>query len=175
MLPYMITNRLDLLMTIQIRRASVFTEFRYWGYSRLWQPILRLAEKAGLKYPQPPVNWTTAEDISNLLHLTGFEVVHHRGHILLPKQVPFLSNLANCYLAHLPGLRWLCLTNWFVARPLGLEPLDSASRVSVICPCRNESGNIQHVFQRLPSMSTHTELIFVEGHSKNDTFAQCGA
>jgi ubiquinone/menaquinone biosynthesis C-methylase UbiE len=142
-------------------------------YSRLWQPILELAEKARLKYPQPLVNWTTVEDISNLLHLTAYEVVHHRRHILLPKQVPFLSALANRYLAHLPGFRWLCLTNWIVARPLDLEHLDSTSGVSVICPCRNEAGNIRHLVQKLPQMGSHTELIFVEGHSRDDTLDQC--
>jgi Glycosyl transferase family 2 len=142
-------------------------------YSRLWQPILELAEKAGLKYPQPLVNWTTVEDISNLLHLTAYEVVHHRRHILLPKQVPFLSALASRYLAHLPGFRWLCLTNWIVARPLDLEHLDSISSVSVICPCRNEAGNIRHLVQKLPQMGSHTELIFVEGHSRDDTLDQC--
>lgn len=144
----------------------------HW-YSRLWQPILVMAEKLGLKYPQPLLNWTTVEDISNLLRLAGFEVVHRRGHILLPKQVPFLSAFANHYLAHLPGIRWLCLTNWMVARPLDLQPFNDAPRVSVICPCRNESSNIEHVVKRLPSMGSHTELIFVEGHSKDDTLEQC--
>jgi len=144
----------------------------HW-YSRLWQPILSLAEKLGLKYPQPLLNWTTVEDISNLLYLVGFEVVQNRQHILLPKQVPFLSRFANRFLAHLPGFRSLCLTNWIVARPLGLKFLDSAPRVSVICPCRNESGNIEHIVRQLPSMGASTELIFVEGHSKDDTLEQC--
>ena len=90
----------------------------HW-YSRLWQPVLVLAEKLGLKYPQPLVNWTTVEDVSNLLSLSGFEAVHRRQHLLLPKRVPFLSTLANRYVAHLPGFRWLCLTNLIVARPLG--------------------------------------------------------
>src|SRR3989442_5709771 len=36
-------------------------------YSKLWQPILMLAEKAGLKYLQPLLNWTTIEDIQTLL------------------------------------------------------------------------------------------------------------
>src|SRR5262245_25017845 len=27
-------------------------------YSRLWQPLLTLAEKLGFKYPQPVLNWT---------------------------------------------------------------------------------------------------------------------
>lgn len=144
----------------------------HW-YSRLWQPILALAEKIGLKYPQPLLNWTTVEDISNLLYLGDFQVIHRRGHILLPKRVPFLSAFANRYLAHLPGFRWLCLTNWIVARPIGLEPPNSAPQVSVICPCRNESGNIEHIVQRLPSMGTRTELIFVEGHSNDDTLERC--
>src|SRR5262249_51383545 len=72
-------------------------------YNRLWQPILQLAEKVGFKYPQPLVNWTTPEDIINLLYLAGYEVVHRRGHVLLPKQVPLLSAIANRYLAHLWG------------------------------------------------------------------------
>jgi SAM-dependent methyltransferase len=68
----------------------------HW-YSRLWHPVLVLAEKLGLKYPQPLVNWTTVEDVSNLLSLSGFEVVHRRQHMLLPKRVPFLSTFANRY------------------------------------------------------------------------------
>lgn len=91
----------------------------HW-YSRLWQPVLRAAELMGLKYPQPQLNWTTVDDIANLLHLAGFELVHRRAHILVPKRIPFLSEFAKRYLAHLPGLRWLCLTNWVVARPAGL-------------------------------------------------------
>jgi SAM-dependent methyltransferase len=144
----------------------------HW-YSRLWQPLLLLAEKLRLKYPQPLVNWTTVEDVSNLLSLSGFESVHRREHILLPKRVPFFNTFANRYLARLPGFRSLCLTNLIVARPLGLAPLHATPRVSVICPCRNELGNIEHIVQRLPSMGRHTELIFVEGHSKDDTLQQC--
>ena len=41
-------------------------------YSRLWQPILTLAEKLGFKFPQPLLNWTTAQDISNLFLPCGF-------------------------------------------------------------------------------------------------------
>src|SRR5262249_45057613 len=137
------------------------------------QPLLRLAEKTGLKYPQPLINWTTVEDIRNLLQLTGFEVIHHRAHILLPKHVPLLSTLANRYLAHLPGLRWMCLTNWVAARPPGLPPPDPMPRGSVIGPCRNEAGNIEPLVRRLPPLGSHTELIFVEGHSTDNTLEQC--
>jgi len=142
-------------------------------YSNLWHPILVLAERLGLKYPQPLLNWTTREDIQNLLYLAGFEIVHQRSHILLPKRVPLLATLLNRYLAHVPGFRWMCLTNWIIAKPADLKPFHSTPTVSVVCPCRNEEGNIEQLVNRLPSMGAHTELIFVEGHSKDNTLAEC--
>jgi len=142
-------------------------------HSRLWQPILAAAQSLGWKYPQPVINWTTPEDIRGMLHLAGFEVVQFRRHILLPKQVPAFTALANRVLAHLPGFQSLCLTNWLVARPLGLRRSTTAPRVSVICPCRNEAGTIAQIVDRLPALGRHTELIFVEGHSTDDTAAEC--
>ena len=144
----------------------------HW-YSRLWQPILAVAERLGLKYPQPLLNWTTVEDVSNLLHLTDMDVVHFRKHILIPKRVPLLTNISNRYFAHLPLIRHFCLTNWIVARPLGLRDHDFTPSVSVICPCRNEAGNVAHIVKRVPKIGSHTELIFVEGHSEDDTLAAC--
>ncbi|HXQ20688.1 MAG TPA: glycosyltransferase [Candidatus Acidoferrales bacterium] len=165
----------DIRMVFERLRAACHAGTRvimHW-YSRLWQPLLDVAARTGLTYPQPLVNWTAPEDIAGLLHLSGFEIVQSRPHILLPKQIPGLSALANRYLAHLPGLRWFCLTNWVVARPLGLRAAQPAPRVSVICPCRNEAGNIESIARRLPSLGAHTELIFVEGHSNDDTLAEC--
>jgi SAM-dependent methyltransferase len=165
----------DIHLVLERLRKACHSRMRlviHW-YSKLWQPVLVLAEKIGLKHPQPLLNWTTVEDIQNLLHLAGFEEIHRRGHILLPKQVPLLTTFANRYVAHVPGFRWMCLTNWMVARPIGLQQLDSIPRVSVICPCRNEAGNIEQLVRRLPSMGSHTELVFVEGHSKDKTLEEC--
>jgi glycosyltransferase involved in cell wall biosynthesis len=41
----------------------------------------------------------------------------------------------------------------------------------VIVPARNESGNIRAIFSRTPNIGAWTELVFVEGHSKDDTYA----
>jgi SAM-dependent methyltransferase len=144
----------------------------HW-YSRAWQPVLSAAEKLGFKYPQPLVNWTTVEDISNLLHLADFDIVHRRKHLLLPKQFPIATHIANRYLAHLPVLRHLCLTNWVVARPINLSVNAPAPTVSVICPCRSEAGNIDQIVERLPVLGSSTELIFVEGHSQDETLQAC--
>ena len=165
----------DILLVFKRLRSVCHSRTRIvvnW-YSRLWQPVLTLAEKLRLKYPQPLLNWTTPADIKNLLHLAGFEVVVGQPHVLLPLRVPLLSKCANRYFAHVRGLSWLCLSNWVIARPTALASGRASSRVSVICPCRNEAGNIEHIARRLPSMGSHVELIFVEGHSKDDTVQEC--
>lgn len=165
----------DIRLVFERLRSACHPQTRiiiHW-YSRLWQPILSMAEKLGLKYPQPLVNWTSPEDIANLLYLADCEVVLRQRHILVPKRIPLLSAFANRFMAHIPGIRHLCLTNWIVARPMPAAKPDFAPSVSVICPCRNEAGNIQQIADRLPSMGSHTELIFVEGHSQDDTLEQC--
>ena len=42
--------------------------------------------------------------------------------------------------------------------------------VSVIVPARNEAGNIESIIKRLPRMGPDDELIFVEGHSTDNTW-----
>ena len=95
----------DILLVFERLRKVCHSRTRIvvnW-YSKLWQPVLTLAEKLGLKYPQPLLNWTTPGDIRNLLQLAGFEVVVGQPHLLLPKHVPILSRFANRYLAHVRG------------------------------------------------------------------------
>jgi ubiquinone/menaquinone biosynthesis C-methylase UbiE len=140
-------------------------------FSRLWSPILRSLELAGLRHPQPMLNWVTREDVCNLLELAGFEVVTTDSRILFPARVPVLSTLFNRWVAPTPGFRWMCLTNWVVARQpsSAVRPLS----VSVVCPCRNEAGNIPEIVRRFPQFPGPAELIFVEGHSQDDTWQRC--
>jgi glycosyltransferase involved in cell wall biosynthesis len=61
------------------------------------------------------------------------------------------------------------MTNFIVARPQS-ETVVANPLVSVIVPARNESGNIARIFEETPEMGCGTELIFVEGHSRDDTY-----
>jgi glycosyltransferase involved in cell wall biosynthesis len=45
----------------------------------------------------------------------------------------------------------------------------------VICPCRNEKGNIREAIARTPVMGPHTELIFVDGNSSDGTVEEIEA
>lgn len=40
---------------------------------------------------------------------------------------------------------------------------------TVVVPCRNEIGNVDALVQRVPQMGTHTEILFVDGHSSDGT------
>jgi len=85
----------------------------------------------------------------------------------MPKYVPLLHLFLNGFLANLWPLNHLTLTYWIVARPR-TQPVDEPS-VSVICPCRNEAGNVPEIIRRLPELGPAMELVFVEGGSTDDT------
>jgi SAM-dependent methyltransferase len=141
-------------------------------YSRLWEPTLSLAGWMGLAKPTLQQNWFTVDDVVHLLQLTEFEPIEHHGEILWPLDTPVVAPLANRYLVKIAPFRWLALTNVLLARPRPRAAQRKAAPiVSVIVPARNEAGNIPEVFSRLPEMGGGTEIVFVEGHSKDDTFA----
>ena len=137
-------------------------------YNFLWEPIVVLAEKLRLKIPQPRQNWINSTDLNNLLDLADFEVVRTGQRLLIPKNIPVISWFVNKYIAQLPLLRRLCVTRYVVARPRETEHRHKYS-VSVIVPARNEQGNIEQAVKLTPEMGKGTEIIFVEGHSKDDT------
>jgi SAM-dependent methyltransferase len=138
-------------------------------YSFLWEPALKLAERLGLKTPWPEENWLSMNDIENLLRLADFEVVRSGADILLPVGVPYVATLANRVLAKLPVIREAALVDYFVARPLTRSPVAPLPSVSVICPCKNEKGNIREAIARTPAMGSATELVFVDGNSTDGT------
>lgn len=141
-------------------------------FNPLWEPVLRLGERLGMKIPQDYQNWLSLNDIHNLLDLNGFEVIKKGQLLLLPKQVPFLSTFLNRYVAKIPLLCRLPLVVYLIARPVVPERTpDRRPSVSVIVPCRNEEGNIRPAVERIPEMGSHTEILFVDGLSTDGTVA----
>jgi len=137
-------------------------------YNFLWEPLLKMGEKVGLKMPQEHQNWLSTEDICNVLGLARFEVVKTESRLLLPKYLPLIGNVVNRYLAPLPGIRRLCLSKYIVARPLELRGKRSYG-ASIVIPCRNEKGNIEPAVKRIPSFGSGQEILFVEGGSTDGT------
>jgi hypothetical protein len=136
-------------------------------HNPLWEPTLWLLQKLHLRRPTPFKNWISKADIKNFLMLANFDVVTDGNHILFPVYIPIISTFINSFIAMLPLLNKLCLNQWIIARPQIQE--HAVPTVSVIIPCRNEKGNIESAVNRCPVMGASTEIIFVEGHSKDGT------
>lgn len=152
-------------------RAGERTRFIIVNYNYLWRPLMYMAEKTGLKAPQPTQNWLNAGIIENLLHISGYEVVKSYRQVLFPFYVPVLSRLLNDFAAKLPLVRRLCFLQIIVARKApAAAPVSGQGRtVSVIVPCKNERGNIQGAVERIPEMGGGTEIIFCDDKSTDGT------
>ena len=157
----------DVQRVLEVLRPLCFAHTRLIlnFYSRLWQLPLSAARKLNLANPTLFQNWLTREDLNTLLRLADFEEVRVTQEVLWP--LP-LGGLANRFLVRFWPFNELALSNFVVARlpRPAPEPV-----VSVIVPARNEAGNIQAIFERTPLMGRETELIFVEGHSRDNTYA----
>jgi ubiquinone/menaquinone biosynthesis C-methylase UbiE len=156
-----VLERLKSVSTPQTRLVINF-------FNTLWRPLLALAEKLGLKSPTQLQNWLSRHDMANMLHLAGWEVIKTDTRILLPAGIPIIAPLVNRWLA--PLLRHFCVTAVMVARPKPQAATRPQFRCSVVIPARNEAGNIEAAVQRTPEMGLGTEIIFIEGHSKDRTW-----
>jgi SAM-dependent methyltransferase len=168
---------LERLQAVAHPRTRLVVSF----FNNLWRPVLSLAAKLGLKSPTLLQNWLSADDVRNLLHLAGWEVIKTDPRILWPVRTPLWSWLCNRWLA--PLLPAFCVTVGVIARPRpGALPIANRQlpianargplRCSVIIPARNESGNIEDAVRRTPEMGQGTEIIFIEGHSTDDTWGE---
>jgi SAM-dependent methyltransferase len=134
-------------------------------YSHLWQLPLAVAQRLNLASPTLSQNWLTREDVDNMLRLAGFESIRTTSEVLWP--LP-LGGFADRYLVKVWPFRDLALSNFVIARPAA-QPVEKPS-VSVVIAARNEAGNIKSIFERVPKMGSKTEIVFVEGHSRDNTF-----
>jgi SAM-dependent methyltransferase len=171
-----VTHLSDVQATLEALHAVAHPRTRVliYSYSRLWQPLLRLAELLGMKYRQPPEAWLPPEEIKNMLALADFEVVRDDAHLVCPVRIPILADLANRYAGRLPLLDAFSLMFGIIARPSPARSTGSRPArptVSVVIPCRNEAGHIRPLVESLPDLPAGSEFLFVEGHSTDDTEA----
>lgn len=136
-------------------------------YSRLWEIPLHFTQILHLATPTLAQNWLTHQDVTNMLNLAGFETIRSWQEVLWP--LP-LGAFFNKFLVRFRPFKEFALANFLVARPQP-EKANRVPAVSVIVPARNEAGNIKAIFERVPKMGRRTELVFVEGHSRDDTYA----
>ncbi|MGZ4966726.1 MAG: glycosyltransferase [Chthoniobacterales bacterium] len=137
-------------------------------HSGLWRPLWSLASALGIRADHPACNWLSSADVRNILSLAGWEVIKQQGRLLLPLPCGGFEKIVNRFFA--PIFAQLGLTVFQVARPVQ-HSLGEES-VSIIIPARNEAGNIEAAVRRMPRFGSRTEIIFVEGNSTDQTWAE---
>lgn len=138
-------------------------------HNNIWRPIFGFCEFLGLRERVPSANWLSSRDVANFLDLSCWETIKRQPRILCPVPIPLLAPLFNRWIA--PLLPAVNLAIFTVARPRP-KLLSRPLSVSVVIPARNEAGNIEAAVLRTPEMGEWTELIFIEGHSKDDTWKE---
>ncbi|MBV6340319.1 glycosyltransferase [Candidatus Magnetobacterium casense] len=144
----------------------------YFNY--LWEPVLKFAEKLGLRRKRDLMeHYLSAEDLEGLLSLCDFEPIKRFDRFLLPVHVPMLSYILNKLVVKIPFMNNLALNYIIIARlPMARKTAKEVS-CSIVIPCRNEKGNIEEIVKRVPRLGKATELLFIEGHSKDGTLEEC--
>lgn len=172
---YILFNEID--DTVDVRRAlqnlrplcERHTRLLITTYNHLWEPLVTLAEKLGMKVPRLEQNWLSGADLRNFLALSGYQALGSRRIVLCPKYIPLLSGFLNGFCARLPGLNRLCMTEVHVARliPAPIDP--EKLSVSVVIPCKDERGNVEAAVCRIPRLGGRTEIIFCDDKSTDGT------
>lgn len=166
---------------VQSTLESIYTHIKPDGrliinfYNRLWEWPLNAAMKLGVAKPTLLQNWLTIEDLDNLLNLAGFEIVRNWDEVLMPFQIPLITAVCNKFLVRIWPFRLFAMTHFVVARPKSQASQSNAKKsVSIVIPARNEAGNIKRIFTEIPDFDSPTELVFIEGHSSDDTYKEIG-
>lgn len=64
----------------------------------LWEPILIIAEKLGLKMPEGPHKRITDGELKDVIEKAGLKITKHDYKLLMPVEIPLLTDFINKYL-----------------------------------------------------------------------------
>jgi hypothetical protein len=139
----------------------------------LYNPYLRwlyvLTNRIGIRKGELPFTFVTRADLHNLAKLGGFEVVRTRPCLQWPWRTLGFGDALNRFASAIALIRCLGLASIVVLRPLlSSKP----SGITCVIPARNERGNIENAVRRFPDLGCEVEIIFVEGHSSDDTWQE---
>jgi hypothetical protein len=166
-----IFDTVDILRAFESIREHCTADTRLiiFNYNQLWEPILEVASRVGLRSKLVEPNWVSENDIRGFLKLAGFRPVRVHRRFLFPKWLPLFSWVLNNFLGRLPGVRRMCLMQVMVAPPLPKPVREEDLTVSVVVPCRNERGNVASAVERIPQMGRDTEILFCDDKSTDGT------
>lgn len=142
-------------------------------YSSLWEPILRLASSFGMRTTgRIEQNWLSLYDLKNMAQIVGLETVKSGTKMIVPIYIPIVSTFLNKYIANIWPFSRMGIFHYVVLRRSDSNLGSSSPSISIVIPARNEAGTMELIARDLPEMGSFTELIFIEGNSTDNTYAE---
>jgi hypothetical protein len=136
----------------------------------LWQWIIKIASKIGLKKREPTQNWLSINDIKTYLKAAGFEYTKNFNDVIFPLKIGIIGPILNSIFRILPIFDFLKLDQYIVARHI--KPQEKDLSLTICITVRDEEGNIQSMVESLPILADNQEILFVEGHSNDNTIGE---
>jgi Glycosyl transferase family 2 len=142
-------------------------------YNPYFRAIFRLANQMGFRRGQPPTTFITSTDLRNIARLSGYQVVRTRNAVYCPFRLAGIGTIINAILPSVPLLRHLSFTVVAILAPIAGRIKQNS--LTIVIPVRNEKGNIEPALDALRQLREKLpplEVIFVEGHSTDDTWEE---
>jgi len=168
-LPGYLTDVQEALKTLRLN-SHPRTRLYISSLNNVWYPLIKAGAGTGAVVKRDYWNWLSSRDLANLLDLAGWEVILSRSEQLFPFDIPLLDGFFNRFLVRLPLLQSLGMSVFLVARPKVRFSAPEKTSLSVVVPMRNEEGNVAAALSRIPVLGRETEVVFVEGNSKDKTW-----
>jgi ubiquinone/menaquinone biosynthesis C-methylase UbiE len=96
------------------RKAGPSTKIFISMVNPVWEPVLMVAEKLGLKMPEGEHLRITSAQLLELFRKNGFSLRAHGYHLPVPKYIPVISGLVNGLLPKIPLLKKCGLIEYFL-------------------------------------------------------------
>jgi hypothetical protein len=80
----------------------------------VWEPVLMIAEKLGLKMPEGPHYRIKYQKLKIKVEAVGMRITKHGYELLMPVEIPLLTTFANKYLEKF--LKKLAFIEYFIVK-----------------------------------------------------------
>ena len=134
-----------------------------------WKPIIYIAKKMRLTSLKVSDGWISLNQLENIANLTNFVVLEKGYRTLIPKYIPFLSDIINSLFLKVPIIKRVGILQYIVLLKSD-PPKKSNLSCSIVVPCFNEEGNVEDCIKKCPKVGKFTELIIVDDGSSDKTY-----
>lgn len=166
------TENINLLLKHIARACTAQTRIIVHQENYLWRPVMDFASVLGLKKMEKTQNWLSVKDVDTYLRAAGFEATRIYKKNIFPLKLGFLGPVINYLAALLPIVDFLKFDQFIVARctalPAEHDP-EIKKSLTICLTVKDEEENIEPIVSSLPVLCENQEILFVEGHSSDNT------